>query len=393
MMKNRFFIYALLGTLLCLAAACDKQKKEKQKGGFSVTGKIKGIQSDTVYLMKMDKNSMNLVDKTVVDKDGAFTFTGNVETPTYYNIRFDGEKSVSLILDNETFSFEADATQEELPVTVSNSKTNEDILIYSDFFRELMKERKELETAYMRFQMDQEKNQDSIQLVFDKLAGMEERRDRYTVHFIDSIFPSKAIFFIVPVLNKEPYIDYQIDLSRKLYDEYPDLAIAKEYKENMAQVEQQRKDFEEQEKNSPTAIGKEAPEITMSDPDGKIIKLSDLRGNYVLLDFWASWCGPCRRENPNLVNTFEQYKKRSFKVYSVSLDKDRVAWLKAIEKDNLEHKGWYHVSDLKHWQSEVVPLYGIQGIPFALLLDKEGKILARNLRGPALEAELKKLFD
>lgn len=392
-MKNRFFIYPVLGTLLCLVAACDKQNKEDQKAGFSVTGKIKGIQSDTVYLMKMDKNSMNMVDKTVADKDGTFTFTGNTDSPTYYNIRFDGEKSVSLILDNETFSFEADATQEDIPVTVKNSKTNEDILLYSDFFRELMKERKELEMAYMRFQMDQEKYQDSIQLVFDKLAGMEERRDRYTVHFIDSIFPSKAIFFIVPVLNKEPYIDYQIELSRKLYEEYPELAIAKEYKENMAQVEQQRKDFEEQEKNNPTAIGKEAPEIALPDPDGNVIKLSDLRGNYVLLDFWASWCGPCRRENPNLVKTFEQYKKKNFKVYSVSLDKGRDAWLKAIEKDNLQHKGWFHVSDLKHWQSDVVPLYGIQGIPFALLLDKDGKIIARNLRGPALEAELKKLFD
>lgn len=391
MMKRVFFVYPLLGALLYVVSACET-KKEKENG-FSVTGKIKGIQSDTVYLMKMEQNSMSLVDKTVVDDDGAFTFTGDIDSPAYYAIRFDGEKTINLILDREKFSFEADATRDDIPVTVHDSKTNEDILLFSEYFKKLLEERRDLETAYMRYQMDPEKNQDSIQLIFDKLAGMEERRDRFTVEFIDSIFPSKAIFFLVPILNKEPYIDYQIELSKKLSDQYPELSIAREYRENMLQIKKQREDFEEQEKNNPTAIGKEAPDLALPDPDGKIVKLSELRGNYVLLDFWASWCGPCRRENPNLVKTFEKYKNKNFKVYGVSLDKDRAAWLKAVEKDNLEHKGWFHVSDLKHWQSEVVPLYGIQGIPFALLLDEDGKILARNLRGAALEAELKRLFD
>jgi thiol-disulfide isomerase/thioredoxin len=133
-----------------------------------------------------------------------------------------------------------------------------------------------------------------------------------------------------------------------------------------------------------------APDIVMADTTGKMRKLSDLKGKVVLIDFWASWCGPCRRENPNVVKLYEEYKGKGFEVFSVSLDQDRERWIKAIKDDGLVWTN--HVSDLKYWQNEAARLYQVSSIPRTILLDKEGNIIARDLRGPNLEAKLKEVF-
>ncbi|MDX1940132.1 MAG: TlpA disulfide reductase family protein [Saprospiraceae bacterium] len=137
-------------------------------------------------------------------------------------------------------------------------------------------------------------------------------------------------------------------------------------------------------------VGGTAPDFTQKTPAGEEMKLSDLRGKVVLVDFWASWCGPCRRENPNVVKMYNEYKDKGFEILGVSLDQDKGRWLQAIEKDGLT---WRHVSDLKGWQNEVAQLYSVSAIPHTILLDAEGKIIARNLRGPALENKLAELFE
>jgi peroxiredoxin len=139
----------------------------------------------------------------------------------------------------------------------------------------------------------------------------------------------------------------------------------------------------------PVNIGATAPEITMNDPNGKAFSLSQLRGKYVLIDFWASWCGPCRSENPNVVETYHEFKDKNFTVLGVSLDTDKAEWLKAINQDKLS---WQHISDLKGWSSAAVPLYGLNGIPFNVLIDPEGKIIAGNLRGGQLRSKLSQLL-
>ncbi len=137
-------------------------------------------------------------------------------------------------------------------------------------------------------------------------------------------------------------------------------------------------------------VGKTVPEMTMPDVLGKDISISSFRGKYVLIDFWASWCGPCRMENPNVVKVFNQYKAKNFTVLGVSLDKDKDAWKKAIAQD---HLAWTQISDLKYWNSQSVEIFGFQGIPFNVLVDPSGKVVAQELRGEELESKLKQILN
>ncbi|MCC5923530.1 MAG: TlpA family protein disulfide reductase [Crocinitomicaceae bacterium] len=166
---------------------------------------------------------------------------------------------------------------------------------------------------------------------------------------------------------------------------YPDNAMTKMIAEQIDQVKSGHENFVQ------FNVEKSAPEIALRDPDGRTRKLSDLKGKYVLIDFWASWCNPCRMENPNVVRLYKQYQNKNFDIFSVSLDNDKNRWVKAIAADGLIWKN--HVSDLKGWESAVVPLYGVKGIPHTVLIDPKGKIIETNLRGAKLEQKLKELFD
>jgi peroxiredoxin len=157
----------------------------------------------------------------------------------------------------------------------------------------------------------------------------------------------------------------------------------------MEKASQQQQQQQEQSAGE-SWVGKTVPELTMPDPRGKNISISSFRGKYVLIDFWASWCGPCRMENPNVVKAFNEFKGRNFTILGVSLDKDKESWEKAITQD---HLNWTQMSDLKYWNSQAVETFGFQGIPFNILVDPSGKVIAESLRGENLDAKLKQVLN
>ncbi len=161
-----------------------------------------------------------------------------------------------------------------------------------------------------------------------------------------------------------------------------------EYNEEEPEVAAQIRSSIEKERSF--MVGGTPPDFTQAAPDGSAISLSDLRGKVVLIDFWASWCGPCRRENPNVVRLYQKYKDKGFEIIGVSLDRSRERWLQAIDQDGLD---WVHVSDLKHWQNEVAKLYNVSSIPQTFLVDTEGRIIGKNLRGQRLANKLSEIFD
>ncbi len=187
---------------------------------------------------------------------------------------------------------------------------------------------------------------------------------------------SLASLMFLDLFPKDQYTELHATVITALAAKYPNHLLVKERNDVL--------------KSAPIQVGSMAPDIAYANPDGKIMKLSDLRGKVVLLDFWASWCRPCRMENPNVVKLYNKYKDKGFDVYSYSLDRDKASWVAAIEKDGLVWPN--HTSDLKGWQAEGAKPYKVRQIPTTFLIDREGKILVINPRGAALEKALKDIF-
>lgn len=240
---------------------------------------------------------------------------------------------------------------------------------------------------------------DSLQKAFEsysKMHGMEPTRvdsmsavleskynilvaqqNKFLEGFIDKHPVSFASIAAVQQLPSEDFWNSYVKADENLFSKYPNSPYIKAFHEDVLSKKR-------------LIIGAPAPEITMNTADGKPLSLSSLKGKIVLLDFWASWCSPCRAENPNVVAAYGKYKSKGFDVFSVSLDKDAGKWKQAVQKDNLAWTN--HVCDFNAWQSPVVSLYNFKGIPYNVLIDKKGNIIAKNLRGQDLEKKLEEVF-
>ncbi len=318
-----------------------------------ITGKIINNQGfKMVYLEDIIKQTD--LDSATIDESGNFNFKSNIEKSDFYKLRFSQEYYLLLVLNpGEKIEVEADLANMYEP-KINGSKNSE--LVYSTFSK--MKE----------FDEKQKQLVDQIE---------KEKKDYLRTFILNNLNSLSSLFFIESLSLDDDKEIYQ-KLDESLYKQYPNNYMVKNLHEKVKSV-------------SLLAIGTEAPEIDLPGVDGKNIKLSSLRGKYVLIDFWAAWCGPCRRESPNMVEVYKKYNKKGFEIYSVSLDKSKDAWMAAIEKDKLG--AWTHVSDLKYWNSVAAKDYGVDGIPFTVLLDKEGKILEKGLRGDKLKEKLAELFD
>lgn len=289
-----------------------------------------------------------------VKKNGKFEIhTNMVEEAGYYVLELGYENGPLLILQpGETVELELSAKQNEI-LQIKGSPQSKDLhQVINDL------------NAF-----DQRK--DSL------VAAIEKEKEAYRREKALEMKNSLAALLLLAGLEVSEEQELYKEVIGSLSQKYPDNLLVQEMEKEVKKV-------------NLLAEGSEVPEIALPDPDGEIIKLSSLRGKVVLIDFWASWCGPCRREAPNLVKAYEQYSKKDFEIYSVSLDRERDDWLKAIEDDQLF---WTHVSDLEFWDCQAVDDYGVEGIPFTVLIDREGKVIAKNLRGDALLETLEDVLD
>jgi thiol-disulfide isomerase/thioredoxin len=291
----------------------------------------------------------------------------------------------------EKLKVEADYSSLNLPESVNGSAGTLKIVQYNKVLKSTIDKLKGLTEIYNQ-------NSDSKELskvvgTLDSTArGYMKEMNIYTKKFVDDNLTSMVSLIalyqqIAPrvyILNPKDDIQYFIKVDSTLTKLYPASDAVKSLHEQVLTLVAQVKKEKGEAAISPA--GEVAAEIELPGPTGQMIRLSSTRGKYVLLDFWASWCGPCRRENPNLVRAYNMYKDKGFQIFQVSLDKTKEEWMKGIEQDMLGQ--WIHVSDLKYWNSSVVKLYKIEAIPFNLLLDKEGRVIASNLRGERLQSKL-----
>jgi thiol-disulfide isomerase/thioredoxin len=315
--------------------------------------------------------------KGKLDKNGNYKLAGQLPTKDYYVLRV-GNQHLNLILkDGSKIRLNADGKNITAYHTITGS--DESVAI-NDFVVELQRFNATRDSAAAKLKRSPEQ-QEAINQSFQQ-EYLRFQSFRQT--FIAQNNNSPALLPVISTLDLDKeFTIYEsvIDQLAGCFSGSPNVEVAKT---QFAEIKKQ------QEAKNFLASGKPAPNFTQNDINGKPLSLSDLKGKVVLIDFWASWCGPCRKENPNVVALYKKYKDAGFTVLSVSLDKDKAAWQGAIEKDKLIWPN--HVSDLKQWSNEVARLYQVSSIPFTVLVDKEGKIIDTNLRGLELEQALQSIF-
>lgn len=342
-----------------------------QEKKFKIEGAMKGMTEGAVLYLGHKYNDAMISDSAKVN-NGKFTFSGKTEEPNMYWIssQKNGAPGLIFFIDGGTVQITGGFD------TLAKSKivagpTQEDYRNSQKVFSKYAAERG---SFIQRHNLLVSKGDaEGAGKIVDSAKAAERAYSRELTAFIQS-HPNSNIggYIIWSVTLDWPEITEYDAMYNALSEKVKKGKFGKLAREKIASLKG-------------TTLGFPAIDFTLQDLDGKNVALSSFKGKYVLVDFWASWCGPCRRENPNVVAAYNKYKDKGFTILGVSLDDNKEKWKAAVEKDNL---AWTHVSDLKGWQSSVAKMYNVTGIPFNLLLDKDGNILAKGLRGADLEAKL-----
>ncbi len=377
---KHFLILAITATIF--AGCADK----KTNGGeFTVNGEIKNVPDQLIYLDQLyfSEQQPELVDSAQMT-NGKFTLRGNAAEEGMFRIRLQkSESGFIFINDAEKISFRADLNDISLAGPEFSTRANsilKKFLLYMDGQRTAM-----IEGTAKLESLKTTRNNDSLIIEEEKrLVDREDGFKKYMIEFIDTVSDPVVAMFAIGYTRGIPAAELKQSMS-SLTDRFPKHTGIASIVSQFNRFLNQPADTANAQPARKPLVGDMAPEITLADTSGKPFSLSQLRGKYVLIDFWASWCGPCRKENPNVVEAYQTYKNKNFTVLGVSLDKTRGDWLQAIKDDKLS---WTNISDLQYWNSPVVGLYGFDGIPYNVLVDPSGKIIATELREQALKAKL-----
>ena len=361
-------------SVILLLSFCDGNKKNSS---FQLKGTLSDSKAETLYLEKLGSAKQVIIDSVILDENGNFEFTNYTPKIGFYRIKTNDKNFAMLVLDSadkvtitgsvkdlgNTFKVEG-SPETTIFIEYNNLSKSRDIKLDSlnKAFQLLMETNK----------MDS-KRMDSLSAIFE--TPYNSIINQSNILMVDKISKNTNMYssiMAIQALDPDKYSDLYKSLDAGLSKKFPNdknVIMFHEVVERMLS----------------TNIGQFAPEISLPSPDGKEIALSSLKGKLVLIDFWASWCGPCRKEMPNVVKIYSKFKNKGFEIYGVSLDQDKEKWMEAITKDGIN---WPQVSDLKYWDNLAARIYNVQGIPYTVLIDKDGKIIAKNLRGQELEKKI-----
>lgn len=397
----RIILSAVLISVIC---SCGDKSSER----FEVTGTVTNIDklssqypdvfktdSIKVYLYEVpfgnDLPPVQLDSAYVTSKNNSFTLHGKTAGVGMFDVMFENGPMIPLVNDEKKVTVAIDLTSKENFYSVTGSPASQQL---RDFIIGYSEKRNSAEMAFKSLDSLKLRNQgDSLLLEAtnqknNSLADI----NNFSRQFLASVsHPVVAAFVIGTSSATLPVEELESELNKQL-QKYPgdkNLGdLRKLFDQRKAQIAQRDANANQQQQNS--WVGKKAPELILPDATGKNISLETFKGKYLLVDFWASWCGPCRDENPNVVKAYNQYKNKNFTILGVSLDREKENWLQAIEADKLT---WTHVSDLAFWDSKAVQVYKFEGIPFNVLIDPSGTIIAENLRGAALAGKLREVLQ